>query len=41
VKIAQNQIFLVKVAKDDDSKAYKRKDKVRIGWKWSDCRIVE
>lgn len=41
VRIAQDQIFLVKVAKDDESAPYKRKNKVRIGWKCSDCRIVE
>ena len=40
VRTSQTQVLSVKITMGAESNRFKRKDKVKVGWKWSDCRIV-
>lgn len=40
VRTSQIQVLSVKVTMGAESERFKRRDKVKVGWKWSDCRIV-
>jgi putative spermidine/putrescine transport system ATP-binding protein len=40
IRISQTQVLSVKVKMGVESERFKRRSKVKVGWKWSDCRVV-
>jgi len=40
VRISKTQVLSIKVTMGAESERIKRRSKVKVGWKWSDCRVV-